>query len=65
MFSDDDAGPSVEVAPESADAEPLEEAGASSAPPRVRWTRAVDEYEERWEDMPAGIEAMEARTRRN
>eukprot|EP00965_Chrysotila_dentata_P052070 1728141-Pleurochrysis_carterae.AAC.1 len=42
-FSDDDAGPSVgipELAPESADAEPFEEAGASSAPPRVRWARA-------------------------
>eukprot|EP00965_Chrysotila_dentata_P056949 1889726-Pleurochrysis_carterae.AAC.1 len=50
--------------PESADAEPLEEEGASFAPPCVRWTRAVDEYEKRWEDMPAGMEAMEARTTR-
>eukprot|EP00965_Chrysotila_dentata_P033438 1112991-Pleurochrysis_carterae.AAC.1 len=64
-FSDDDAGPSVEVpklAPESADAEVLEEAGASSASPRVRWTRAVPEYEEQWRDMQASMEAMEART---
>eukprot|EP00965_Chrysotila_dentata_P262596 6214618-Pleurochrysis_carterae.AAC.2 len=39
-FSDDGAGPSVEVpklAPESADAEPLEEADASSASPYARW----------------------------
>eukprot|EP00965_Chrysotila_dentata_P249290 6208827-Pleurochrysis_carterae.AAC.1 len=65
---DDDAGPSVqipELAPESADAEPLKEAGASSAPPRVRWACAVDECEERWKDMQACMEAMEARTKRN
>eukprot|EP00965_Chrysotila_dentata_P094572 3126838-Pleurochrysis_carterae.AAC.1 len=65
-FSDDDAGSSVEIpklVPESADAEPLEEVGTSSAPPRVRWARAVDEYGERWKDMPACMEAMEARPR--
>eukprot|EP00965_Chrysotila_dentata_P039304 1306569-Pleurochrysis_carterae.AAC.1 len=67
-FSDDDAVPSVEVpepAPESADAELLEEAGASSASPRVRWARAVAEYEEQWKDLQASKEAMEARTRHN
>eukprot|EP00965_Chrysotila_dentata_P054220 1799198-Pleurochrysis_carterae.AAC.1 len=54
-FSNDDARPSVEtpeLVPESADAEPLEEVGASFAPPRVRRARAVDGYEERWKDMP-------------
>eukprot|EP00965_Chrysotila_dentata_P198854 6179050-Pleurochrysis_carterae.AAC.1 len=48
-FSDVHAGPSVEIpgqVPKSADAEPLEEEGASSTPSRVRWASAVDEYKE-------------------
>eukprot|EP00965_Chrysotila_dentata_P247087 6207540-Pleurochrysis_carterae.AAC.1 len=64
----DDAGPSVEIpepVPKSADAEPLEEAGASSASPRVRCARAAAEYEEQWKDMQASMEAIEARTRCN
>eukprot|EP00965_Chrysotila_dentata_P224798 6194394-Pleurochrysis_carterae.AAC.1 len=67
-FGDDDAGPSGKVpklAPELADAEPLEEAGASSASPHVRWARAVAEREERWKNIPARMDAMEARTKRN
>eukprot|EP00965_Chrysotila_dentata_P022132 732624-Pleurochrysis_carterae.AAC.1 len=66
-FSDDDAGPSVEVSelvPDSADAEPLEEAGASSVSPHARWARAVAESEvHRWKDMQALLDAMEARTK--
>eukprot|EP00965_Chrysotila_dentata_P002178 71625-Pleurochrysis_carterae.AAC.2 len=68
-FSDDGAGPSakihLELAPESADAEPLEEAGASSASPHVRSARAVAEREERWKDMQALMDAMEARAKLN
>eukprot|EP00965_Chrysotila_dentata_P115949 3832635-Pleurochrysis_carterae.AAC.2 len=58
-FSDDDAGPSAEVpklAPESADAELLEEPGTSSASPYARWERAVAESEERWKDIQAFME---------
>eukprot|EP00965_Chrysotila_dentata_P048714 1616303-Pleurochrysis_carterae.AAC.1 len=35
------------------------------ASPRIRWARAVDEHEERWNDMPACMEAMEALTNCN
>eukprot|EP00965_Chrysotila_dentata_P123872 4094227-Pleurochrysis_carterae.AAC.3 len=66
-FSDDDAGPSAEVpklAPELADVEPLEEVGASSASPHARWAHAVAERKERWKDIQARMDAMEARTKR-
>eukprot|EP00965_Chrysotila_dentata_P230622 6197874-Pleurochrysis_carterae.AAC.1 len=64
----EDAGPSAEVpklAAEFADAEPLEEAGASSALPHVRWARVVAEREERWKDIQARMDAIQARTKRN
>eukprot|EP00965_Chrysotila_dentata_P229485 6197221-Pleurochrysis_carterae.AAC.4 len=50
---------------ESADAEPLEEAGASSASPYARLERAVAKREVRWKDIQALMDAMEARTKHN
>eukprot|EP00965_Chrysotila_dentata_P084920 2803167-Pleurochrysis_carterae.AAC.2 len=67
-FSDGDAGHSAEVtelASEFADARPLEKAGASSASPQVRWAHAVAEREERWKDIQARMNAMDAFTKRN
>eukprot|EP00965_Chrysotila_dentata_P184642 6095115-Pleurochrysis_carterae.AAC.2 len=72
-FSDDDAGPSAEVrelAPESADAEPLEEASASSASLYARWERAEAKARKggrtcRWKDIQALMDTMEARTKLN
>eukprot|EP00965_Chrysotila_dentata_P153352 5068952-Pleurochrysis_carterae.AAC.1 len=67
-FSDDETGPSAEVpelASEFADAEPLEEADASSSSPHVRWARVVAGRKERWKGIQARMDVMEARTRRN
>eukprot|EP00965_Chrysotila_dentata_P024999 828638-Pleurochrysis_carterae.AAC.1 len=67
-FSDNDAGSSAEVpelAPGSADAEPSEEAGASSVSPYARWARAVAESEEYLKDMQALMDAIEALTKLN
>eukprot|EP00965_Chrysotila_dentata_P132731 4388674-Pleurochrysis_carterae.AAC.1 len=68
-FGDDGAGPSAEILElppaGSADAEALEETGSSPASPYTRRKRAVAESEERWQDIQALMDAMEARTKLN
>eukprot|EP00965_Chrysotila_dentata_P240683 6203850-Pleurochrysis_carterae.AAC.1 len=59
-FSDDHADPSAEVsklAPEFADAKPLEEADVSSASPHVRWMQFATEREELRKDLQARLDA--------